>query len=701
MVKDTTGTYDSQYLYSGDTTTWTVELMKNGSYVVALSSNDGAAIDIAVTTTMEETDVPDYGEVSTKPIVMDGVGYGFTSTGKVWYTIEIPTAGTVTITVEGDATVSYGLNAEALTVYEAPFTCEEAYTIYYILVESEAEATVVVNVEAPKGSTDNPYDLALGENVINVTSDTWYKLPINAAGTYTLTVNSADVSFGYGEAPYYQAMNFCTGETTYSFDANPMYMYYDGYYFMFNMPLTITVSYSAPVIEPEEPDIEIGEQIGSMEVETTDTYGYHDLYTYTAESAGQYTFFVPAGLGFYSKAQYDLRGDAEVGFYDNEAGTYFTVDLAAGEEYSFYVGATTVGTWTIDVYFYSTHTHTEVEIPAVLPTPSVTGYTAGVMCSECGEIIKAPVAINVTEMADTKDANFRIASASLSLGSNISVNYKNVLTTGYTNPHMVFVFEGEEYVVTEWTIDGDKYVFNFAEVGPHKIANNIEAYVYAETAEGEYSMNKILEYSIKQYCINQLKKNDAALTTVISDLLVVGAMTQMYEDEETTTDALITNVIEAAGYTLTPSTFESIPEEENVDPVVSGNRETGIDWKSASLLMGASTQLALKFEATSVEGLVVNVTIDGYTRQFTSEDFTMDGNRYVVTIDYLTAVQFNEVVTATFENADGEQVGSTITYSINAYLYRNVEKTSNKESARNLMKALYVYAKSVEAYFGK
>lgn len=113
--------------------------------------------------------------------------------------------------------------------------------------------------------------------------------------------------------------------------------------------------------EPEpEPEVNYGEKIDSMEVETTDTYGYFDMYTYTAGNAGQYTFFVPAGLGFYSKAQYDAYAPEEAGFYDNNAGAYVTVVLEAGEEYSFYVGATTKGTWTIDVYYFVENTELEV-----------------------------------------------------------------------------------------------------------------------------------------------------------------------------------------------------------------------------------------------------------------------------------------------------------------------------------------------------
>ena len=88
-------------------------------------------------------------------------------------------------------------------------------------------------------------------------------------------------------------------------------------------------------------------EVQSINVTTTDTYGYNDEYTFTATQAGTYTFNVPAGLGMYSKTAYDAWADAEVDFNSNATGASFSVELAENEEYIFYVGATTTGDWTI------------------------------------------------------------------------------------------------------------------------------------------------------------------------------------------------------------------------------------------------------------------------------------------------------------------------------------------------------------------
>ncbi len=495
--------------------------------------------------------------------------------------------------------------------------------------------------------------------------------------------------------------------------------------------------------EPD-PEVNYGDWFTSILVATENSFGFnmlydhaeHPYYTFVAEEAGAYSFFVPAGLGFWSKTSYDAWVNPEVEFMGN-TGSYVTVELEAGAEYVFSVGAETETFWEITVYYlapehvcdfvetdrvestcttagYVTYTcscgetytnelelaaHAEVEIPVVLPTPSTVGYTAGVKCAVCEEVLTAPAEITVTEMEDTRDPNFRIGAANLSLQDNISVNYWAVVTEGYNNPYMVFVFNGIEYVVTEssGTDASGRLGFNFDQTFPQFMNDNIEAYLYAETAEGQYSMNKILEYSVKTYCINQLKKGDAVLSTVVSDVLTLGAMTQVYVGYNT--DALVTDLVAADGYTLTPSTYNGIDSSVNKQ-AVTGDRGMGTDWKSASLVMGAATQVKLFFLSDDLDNITAKINLAGEDRYFSGDDFLWDATvgRYYIVVDYVKSYQYNETITATFENNDGEQIGSTLTYSINSYLFRNVENTAQSESARNLMKALYVYGVSIYNY---
>ena len=90
---------------------------------------------------------------------------------------------------------------------------------------------------------------------------------------------------------------------------------------------------------------------GIIDVATTDTYCNWcdaDVYTFTAQASGTYTFTVPAGLGVHSQKQYDAWGAPEVDFQMSPNGGTFSVDLAEGEAFVFHVAAATKDSWTIN-----------------------------------------------------------------------------------------------------------------------------------------------------------------------------------------------------------------------------------------------------------------------------------------------------------------------------------------------------------------
>jgi len=150
----------------------------------------------------------------------------------------------------------------------------------------------------------------------------------------------------------------------------------------------IVYSWHNPLVLITEEEIDetitkdVGVLIGSLDVETTDTYSYVDLYTFVAEIDGTYTFVVPANLGLYSKAACDSFDLVEVDFSCNEYGAYVTVELVAGESYDFFVGSVEKGVWTIDVYCIPSENHTEHTYTSSV-TIEPTHTTVGEMTYTC------------------------------------------------------------------------------------------------------------------------------------------------------------------------------------------------------------------------------------------------------------------------------------------------------------------------------
>ena len=121
----------------------------------------------------------------------------------------------------------------------------------------------------------------------------------------------------------------------------------DGTLVLLRNPLTVVIGETPD--EPDEPDEPDANEI---HVTTTDTYGYFDLFSFTAPVSGTYTFNLPAGLGLLSQEAYDDWYTPEVDFCENADGATYSVDLVAHETWSFYVGAMIkqdwIITWTVE-----------------------------------------------------------------------------------------------------------------------------------------------------------------------------------------------------------------------------------------------------------------------------------------------------------------------------------------------------------------
>ena len=345
------------------------------------------------------------------------------------------------------------------------------------------------------------------------------------------------------------------------------------------------------------------------------------------------------------------------------------------------------------------HTNTEV-IPAVLPKPSNnhTGNTAGLYCLECETTIVAPQPIEITKVSGS-GAPMRFRSASLTLQENISVNYALEVNGVFEEIYVIFVFLGEETeIITNYTINPEngRYEYKFLGVNPQTMQENIAAYAYGVTTDGEWVMNVRDSYSVQAYAEGMFGYN-AKLDTVLSDLLVMGAKTQLYMNYKT--DALVTDLVEAnLNKKLTPSTFSSIDSSLNVQKLV-GTKNEVTDWTGGTLELGSSTKMVLKFKTDSIENVEIKITIGDREETYTKEDFAYNAStdRYELVVSSITVLEFGTTVKGIILK-DGEQIGREMNYSINSYLATSYSGTS---TAAELVKALYLYGESVGAYFSK
>ena len=341
--------------------------------------------------------------------------------------------------------------------------------------------------------------------------------------------------------------------------------------------------------------------------------------------------------------------------------------------------------------------HREEIIPAVPGELREPGMTSGVKCADCDTIIVAPVQAS---------GDFRIGAVSLSLGENINTIYKVYVPNGYTNVYMVFEVEGraEPLVITKYEIGSDgRYWFTFNGIKLQSMADLVTATVYAEN-NGVVSANSYSNNSVKTYIINQLTNSkDAKLKTMLSDLLILGAKTQVYMNYKVN-NLMTADVAEGL---LTPSTYNDVPSSEFVQKMIINDEASRAmaDWKAVSLTFKDAMTLQFKLlidPAYANENLKIVVTIPGVTGGDRVDVYTIDmltysasENRYILEVDNVKALQYGSTARGDIYYND-VLISRSVEYSVNSYIQFN--KDSSNTALRDFLRAVYQYGKSAYAY---
>ncbi len=290
--------------------------------------------------------------------------------------------------------------------------------------------------------------------------------------------------------------------------------------------------------------------------------------------------------------------------------------------------------------------------------------------------------------APTVAPGLEILSAAPVLNGKIDMTYTVSVPSGYSNPYMVFTFNGVNTTVTDYTTESGSLKFKFTGINPQCMGDEISATLYA-TKNGTTESVSAANYSVKAYCVNKLADNNtpANLRTLLSDLLAYGAAAQTYMNYKT--NALVTTGVTGTSC----STFSNLSGNA---ASFDGAADTDTCWISAGLTLTDSVAMTFRFHAESVSGLSVEVAINGRTQTYTS--FTSVGSGvYEISFTGISAEEFGSAVTAVFER-NGEQVGNELSYTVNAYVQS--KQNDGNAALQALVKALYNYGVSAAAYVG-
>lgn len=325
-------------------------------------------------------------------------------------------------------------------------------------------------------------------------------------------------------------------------------------------------------------------------------------------------------------------------------------------------------------------------------------------CSVCGYVDSQSI---------DKIKSLSIYTLNLTLRDNLAVKYwvnSSLFTeTGYTDPYIIFNMNGQTTTVDTYTttVSGGVtyYLFDFSNIRPDRMNDNIEAVLYADYNGTEYHSTTV-NYSIKQYCYTMLNRYEsnvqyAKLNTLIVDLLNYGSCSQIYTGYKT--DTLVN-----ADLTESQKALGTAEDRAYVNLAALTDRIDNPDatWYNGSLSLSDTVMMRVHFNIDDITGVTLQVRDKNKNliQTIPASEFITESSS--VAKYYKYSAKFNKYGAGQMSDAayftlyrDGVQISDTFVYSVETYAYQAADYYSQSDPAlSNLIKATIRYGDSAAAY---
>ena len=296
---------------------------------------------------------------------------------------------------------------------------------------------------------------------------------------------------------------------------------------------------------------------------------------------------------------------------------------------------------------------------------------------------------DVKNFAIVKGTEAEIQTAVPELKESITLHLQATVETALAEPvRMKFNFKGEDIWV-DGVQSGNQYTFSLPNILPQDMGTNISAELYV----GESLQDTVSQYSVKQYCMNQLVRTaaqDTELRAMLVAILNYGAAAQGYFNNDI--QNLVTESLTDVQKTYLTN-YDMGQASGVVEDPVTGTRDERYTWNAATL--GLYDLIKVRFKFTTAD--VSNTRIQIGETIYDSEDFvSLGGGKYYVYTEGIYATDFDKVITAKFVDAEGNPIGEQVSYSVNTYLsYVNGLQGSK---IKDIAQAIYNYGMTSAAY---
>ena len=298
---------------------------------------------------------------------------------------------------------------------------------------------------------------------------------------------------------------------------------------------------------------------------------------------------------------------------------------------------------------------------------------------------------------------------SLSISDEIYFNYYMDLTDivdGYDNAYVEIVEASgtSDEKTTQISIDdaagteqinGETYHIFKYEVSAKNMADDITATVYA-SQDGQLLSSTSHEFSVEDYLeyIYNYYESNSNIAKLARTLLNYGGFAQIYfnyRTEHLANHSLYPyDVLAVSPDDLISSQYGSVNISTSVNSS-SGREDPGIHYFGNSLLLKSKTNQRVYFSL--VEGNVLeSVYVDG-----TQVTPVTTGTLQYVTIDGISGANLSKTHTVEINSDYGSM---SINISPMNYVYKVIVEGNSNEPLSNLMKAVYLYHQSAQAFLG-
>ena len=276
----------------------------------------------------------------------------------------------------------------------------------------------------------------------------------------------------------------------------------------------------------------------------------------------------------------------------------------------------------------------------------------------------------------------RITAASMTIGTNLAMNYRVSLPAGYTADmlSMRFTINDRVLLASASATSSGGCVFTLTAIAPQCMGDTITAELLFDGAV----IHTHAAYSVKAYAedLLGLYPTDEYIGALVRDMLNYGAAAQLYVGYKT--DALVNAELDGEGSGVTPTVLDKANSITDSTNASYGFTAAGVRFDYVNKVYAKLT-----IASGAPAGDAVTVTVNGKEVAVSA----LGDGKYIAYSEDISALDFGEVLT--FELKVNGATVQTLTYSVNSYAY---SKHDDGDAMGNLALALYRYGVSAAAY---